>query len=507
MEKQRLFPSQAIDSKQLIIAIVAAGIALRISGLTLSAIWYDEALSLEAAKLPFLSMLDATKFTFAPPLWGVIIWLSIQIFGANELALRLPALLAGIFTFWVVYKICDDFGLTNNQKMISLLFMSLLPYQLWIAQDGRVYAITCGLYLCAAWFAFRNRWLGLTACAGLLLYAHYTSPFYLIAIYAAAAINNGFNLKRLMHVFSSGAVAILSFLPWLPIYIATTKGDVPVPPLSIWAFLPIFYRLMFADTLNNSSILLILALSTIAVSTILAIISSIWLIWLTVKKGSQSAEFEQPSPAKRTPIIRYWQLILITLLPLALMVAWSLLWKNFIYYRLFVPMLIPMILWMVYTLTKTPSAWLAKYILFPTWIILLVAGLATWTPQSKSGHLRDTAELIRSQWRPGDIIYHITGTSYLPFTQYLGDKPEYLIDEQQNDWLMPYELQEMFGIERRSLESLSYQRAWVMYSRDTIITEQVNERAQSYIKNGTLIDIVKAWQFAPIEIYLVPIHR
>src|SRR5690349_21731524 len=83
-----------------LIILVSGGI-LRIAGLTTAAIWYDESISFEAAKLPFLAMLDATKYTFSPPLWGTIVWFSMRTFGQNAFSLRVPALLAGLASLWL----------------------------------------------------------------------------------------------------------------------------------------------------------------------------------------------------------------------------------------------------------------------------------------------------------------------------------------------------------------------------------------------------------------------
>lgn len=100
-----------INSTWLLGATITAGVVLRISGLTTSAIWYDEALPLETAKLPFLSMLDATKYTFSPPLWATIVWVSTKVFGGNEFAIRFPALIFGVATLWLAYRVAKEFYL------------------------------------------------------------------------------------------------------------------------------------------------------------------------------------------------------------------------------------------------------------------------------------------------------------------------------------------------------------------------------------------------------------
>jgi hypothetical protein len=112
--------------------------------------------------------------------------------------------------------------------------------------------------------------------------------------------------------------------------------------------------------------------------------------------------------------------------------------------------------------------------------------------------------MINMQWEPGDIIYHITGTSYMPFSNYTANKPMYLIDEQQHGWLLRPQLQDIFRIKRSALEDIKYKRVWIVYaSSEKLISESARRRADQYIENGVLIDVVQAWQFAPIKVYLV----
>src|SRR5258706_2255119 len=492
-----------LDSKQILGAILAAGIALRISGLTASAIWYDEAISFEAAKLPFFSMLDATRFTFSPPLWGTIVWLSVRLFGQNELGLRLPALFAGISLLWMTYQTISDFRLSEYQNIVVIGFAAFLPYQLAMAQDGRMYTLFATLYLCAIWFARRNRWLGLTACSGLLLYTHYTAIFYLIAIYLIAAINHLSNRKHLVKIFASGLISILSFLPWLGVYISTLAIESPVGPISIKSLLIMFYQGTFDGTITQTPFYP-LALVAIFGSVIFGLFFSINMVFSLVHEATR-VDSVRPLFVRRK-LVHYVQLTLFALLPITIMVVWSFVWKNFLYYRLIVSTIIPMIIWAVYNIAQSSKLRQLNYVLLSCWTVCILAGIVLWSPQAKTGDLHDIANFVNEQWQNGDVIYHITGTSYLPFSQYLGNKPQYLIDEKQHDWLLPIQLQDRFGIKRSSLESIPYQRAWIFFSRDGLISQQANERAQKYIHDATLIGVVKAWRFSSIEVYLLTTH-
>ena len=480
-----------------IVAAVSTGIALRLNGIFMTGIWYDESLPFAAARLPFWPMLEATKYTYAPPLWDLIVWCSVRILGQNEAALRLPSLIASVFTLWLVNKISGEFLLNDLQKAALMVFICILPYQIWTAQDGRIYAILSALYLGAAWFALRGRWLGLTACSGLILYSHYAGPFYILGLYAAAALTAGRSFKNIKALIVSGLAAVLLFIPWAPVYIATLAEKFTVAPLSAFDLSIMFYRITFAGTLGQSA-LLVFGVYTVVGSLSVSALVMIVQIFKILKHKSFSVSQDGINAGAR-----YIQLSLIALFPLLTMVIWSVVWRNFVYYRLLIPLAIPLTLWALFTLTSYTPAWTAKYIFIPIWLVLLVAGVANWSPNSRDGNLHHAIDMINMQWQPGDIIYHITGTTYMPFSNYVGNKPMYLIDEQQHGWLLQIPLQDMFGIKRSALEDIFYKRVWIIDTPDGYVSDSARRRADQYIKNGVLIDVVQAWQFSPMKIYLV----
>ena len=491
-----------IKASYVIIAIFAAGISLRIAGLTAAGIWYDESLSFHLALLPLPQMMQVTAYTFNPPLWGMVLWVSLRLLGANEFGLRFPSLICSFVSLWLTYKLCDEFKLTSIQKILVLLFAAFLPHQLWMAQDGRIYALMSALFLGAIWFALRNRWLGLTACAGLLMYAHSAGAFYAIAAYALAAINNLRDRKQLLKMLVSGVVAVISFLPWLPIFLFALKHHFDIPRTTILYLLQVFYQLFFANDFNGS-LLNYLGVPAIVLCFLLALVfNAKMLIEIIISKFAPRKS--QAVSLKIFQSDHYLQILLMTLIPFAIMLIISLGWKSIIYYRPLSALLIPIIFWLVFTLSQASIARLMKWIILPLSFILLGVGIVTWSPATKSGDLRDVASLIDNQWQDGDVVYHITGTSLLPFSHYLGNKPVYLLDEPPHDWLLPIPLQDAFGLKRIPLENLSYRRAWVVFARDSLLSDRAILRAREYIQGGTLVGIVESWQFARIDVYLVP---
>ena len=73
------------------LAIVLFGAALRLYGLDRTSLWNDETISWFEARQPFWGMIQATAHDNALPLYHVILYAVIQLFGDSEIALRLPS--------------------------------------------------------------------------------------------------------------------------------------------------------------------------------------------------------------------------------------------------------------------------------------------------------------------------------------------------------------------------------------------------------------------------------
>jgi hypothetical protein len=501
--KKLSIPQTKFDTFQIIIALLAAGIVLRVAGLTTSAIWFDESVSLYVSREPFISMLQTSRDMLNPPLWELIVWLSFRLFGVNEFGLRFPALVASIISLWLAYKLCVELGLTDKQKVAAMLFIALLPYQFWIAQDGRMYSLYSALYLGAAWFALKNRWLGLIATTGLLMYIHTTGVLYAISVFTIVASNNIFDRKHLLRVTASGLIVLAVFLPWLSIYFQPSYQALDYPKFSWLLLLAGIYEIMFANgPLKVAPVYALAGLLAITITTGFALIYSAKILFGQIIKAV-SAYKSGPDRSDSNGDTRFMQITLLALMPVTIMILIGVFWKSIVIYRSLSATLVPLVIWLVTAIAKASPKWLIRWGFAPLWIVLLLTSVILWSPQRKTGDLREIVNLINNQWQAGDIVYHVSGTSLLPFSYYLSDRPAYLLDEDLSSLVMNPVPQDLLTTGRAPLESIAHQRAWIIYARDPLISKRANERIQNYKKNGTLVGIVQSWQFAPIEIYLV----
>lgn len=454
-----------------LIAVVALGAVLRLVGLGASALWYDEAFSLSMARLPLLDMVRAAALDFNPPLWEMIAWVSTRLFGANEIGLRLPAAIASIAALVVagrwVKVIAPHWG------YFGLATLAILPYQLWMAQDGRVYAVMSLLYLAGAWFALRGRWLGFTACLGLLLYSHLPGAIFAAPLVVLAAASNRRQLDRVGY---SVAAAALSFVPWLPTWVNATQRDFWLGPFTWGSLLTALARVFFVDALPPA----------LWGAAAIAIVGGVaWATWITLRERSAGALI----------------LAMLAMGPLVLMVVISQ-FRNVVFYRPLSALTIPLVLWLAVTLPRLPWRWL-RATAATVWAVLLVAGLFSWSPASKGGDLRALAyRMMLDYMRPGDVVYHATGTSALPFREYVR-APTYLLNEEQPPGLLSQPVQDALGLKRAALEDVPHMRAWVVWALDDQMTDRAMARMSEYIKGGVLIGTVRYWQAAPIQVWLV----
>jgi len=84
--------------------LVLAGLAVRLA--VPRGIWLDEAISIHQARLSLHDLFRTLYFgDRQPPLYHLVLWLTIRAFGHGEFAVRLPSLIAGTLVIPVLYEL------------------------------------------------------------------------------------------------------------------------------------------------------------------------------------------------------------------------------------------------------------------------------------------------------------------------------------------------------------------------------------------------------------------
>jgi 4-amino-4-deoxy-L-arabinose transferase-like glycosyltransferase len=124
---------------RIIAAIVAVGLALRLTGLG-AGLWYDEITALvKYARAPLGAILTTFDSQNQHLLYSLLAHGSIAIFGDSPWALRLPAALLGAASLWATYW----FGVLVTSRREALLAAALLAvsyHHVWFSQNARGYS-------------------------------------------------------------------------------------------------------------------------------------------------------------------------------------------------------------------------------------------------------------------------------------------------------------------------------------------------------------------------------
>ncbi len=218
------------------LVILLSGAALRLYGLDRTSLWNDEAASWFAAHQPFWNMIQATANDNSPPLYNLILYTTIRLFGDSEVALRLPSVIFAIANIYLLYRL----GTVLWDRLTGVFAAALLAlsgFHLWYSQEARMYSL---LSLAATAFALatvqllaRPYWLRATLCtvAGMaLLYSH------IYGIFAWAGISAGATAVLLTGAawiavdrktwFAANGLAGVSFLPWVPEFLGQAHRTV-----------------------------------------------------------------------------------------------------------------------------------------------------------------------------------------------------------------------------------------------------------------------------------------
>ncbi len=140
--------SKVIDP---IYAVVVLSALLRIFAINQS-LWLDEATTALTTKLSYFDIF--TQFTpkdFHPPLYYFLMKFITSFSGSSEIALRLPSVVAGIATVFVVYLIGKKL-FTKQIGIVAALLLSTSPLHIYYSQEARMYSITALLVSLVVYF-------------------------------------------------------------------------------------------------------------------------------------------------------------------------------------------------------------------------------------------------------------------------------------------------------------------------------------------------------------------
>ena len=196
--------------------ILFLGFCLRLINLNQS-LWLDEAITALAVKNNTLTQIITTfsPGDFHPPLYYLILKLWTNVFGYSEIALRIPSVIFGVLTIFVVYKIGEK--LSNKRTgLFAAILMAVNPLGVYYSQEARMYSLAMMLVAGSIYFLQEKKWFWFVIFATASLYTDYL-PGLMLPVYFLLTKNRKILLAP-----------VVLFFPWIPSFLAQISGGIGV---------------------------------------------------------------------------------------------------------------------------------------------------------------------------------------------------------------------------------------------------------------------------------------
>ena len=212
-------------------AVLVVGVVLRFW--TRSALWLDEALTVNIAKQPLHTLPTYLKHDGAPPLYYVLLHFWMKVFGSGNLGVRSLSGVLSLATLPVGWLAARRVA-GRRVAWILVLFLASAPFAVYYATEARMYALVMFLTACGILALSRalerprpGNLIAVAVVVGALLYSQYWA-LYLVGVVGVWLIWQGWRGRpeaRSNARFTLGAVVVgcLTFAPWLPTFIYQSR--------------------------------------------------------------------------------------------------------------------------------------------------------------------------------------------------------------------------------------------------------------------------------------------
>ena len=206
-------------------AFVATLLALRLHAG--SALWLDEAQSVDIARLPVAAMFEALRQDGAPPVYYLLLHGWIDVVGTGAGAVRALSTVFSLAALPLVYVLGRRLGGRSAAWSCPVVLVAS-PFAVRYATECRMYSLVILMVLAGAWALLRAaerptpvRLAVVAAASGLLSLTHYWTLFLLAAVEAGLVVSSLRNggrpgVRRLALAVPAGG---LVFVPWLPSFV------------------------------------------------------------------------------------------------------------------------------------------------------------------------------------------------------------------------------------------------------------------------------------------------
>ena len=206
--------------------ILFLGAFLRFIYIGKQSLWIDETGTYELMIGSISSIIKKLTIEFAPPFYYIFPKISLYVFGKNEFAMRLPSVIFGILSIFMIYKL-GKYLFNNKAGLISALILATNPLNIATSQNARPYSLSILLTLISIFYFFKilkegkiKNWIFYIISSALLIYTHPFNLFIILIQNVYMLIIYRKNFIMLRNWFLSQLILFILYLPWLSVTIS-----------------------------------------------------------------------------------------------------------------------------------------------------------------------------------------------------------------------------------------------------------------------------------------------
>ncbi len=210
-----------------VVVVLLAGLLLRFW--TRSAMWLDEALTVDIARLPLHDLPSYLKRDGAPPLYYALLHFWMEAFGTSDLGVRSLSGVISVATLPLAWLAARRFA-GRTVAWVVLVLRASAPFAVYYGTEARMYSLVMLLTACGLLALGRvleqprpGNLLALAVVSCALLYSQYWA-LYLLGALGLRLLwlvwrRPGDERRRALAALGAVLVGFVGFVPWAPIFI------------------------------------------------------------------------------------------------------------------------------------------------------------------------------------------------------------------------------------------------------------------------------------------------
>lgn len=244
----------------LLLALLLAGLGLRVFELTARSMWFDESFTWRLLQFSWSEMLSRAATDVHPPLYYIAVRMWAALASDSLFSLRAFSVICSLLTITLVYAVVETSYHNRKLALLAAALTTIAGNQIFYAQEARMYMLGLVLALFSTLCLVKTTqarashiWsLGYAVGITALAYTHYFGLFiiagqvvWVIAAYAAAWRHNK-PMNGARSVALAYAASFLAYLPWLPTFMKQrqqVQESFWIPDIAFWSVPDSFYRM------------------------------------------------------------------------------------------------------------------------------------------------------------------------------------------------------------------------------------------------------------------------